>query len=149
MRRAFTIIEVLVSMAIFAMSVIVLAGGYINTLEGYDQAKRIMTSDHDLQFVRSQVMAMTDSSSNLQGSYTSPDGSNVTWQVDEPVPSVVVPDLFAVTYSYTIQPADGQSTTTTDSFWIDRPTWSDPAAQSALRTTSSTSITALAPPPTP
>ena len=146
MRRAFTIIEVLVAMAVFAMAVIVLAGGYINTLESYDMAKRIMTSDHDLQFVRSQVMAMTDSTSNLQGSYTSPDGADVSWNIEQPEPNPIVPDLFTVTYTYTIE-VDGKSTTSSESFMIDRPTWSDPAAQSALRTTSSTSIGALAPPP--
>jgi general secretion pathway protein I len=146
MRRAFTIIEVLISMAIFAMAVTVLAGGYLNVLGGYEQAKQIMTSDHDLQFVRSQVMAMTDSTSNLQGSYVNVDGVNVSWNIEAPVPNVVVPDLFAVTYTCLID--DGtKPVTTTESFWIERPTWSDPDTQSSLRTSSSALIKALPPPP--
>jgi len=148
MRRAFTIIEVLIAMAIFAMSVVVLAGGYLNVLGGYEQANRIMTSDHDLEFVRSQVMAMTDSTSNLQGSYDSVDGVHVTWTVEDPVPNPIVPDLFTVTYTCTIDdPTKTATTTTTDSFWIDRPSWSDPSVQASTRSASATMIGALAPPP--
>jgi general secretion pathway protein I len=127
MRRAFTMIEVLVAMAIFAMATIILAGGYLNTLTAYDRARDVMTSDNDVKFARQSLLTMTNAATIMgtQFQYTTADGGQLTWTADI-TPSEYVADLFTVTFACEINPPNSSqpSRTLSESFQVLRPTWS-------------------------
>jgi general secretion pathway protein I len=59
-RHGFTLLEVLVALAVFATASIVLASAYINILNGYDIAARANETDSDVAFARSIVLNMAD-----------------------------------------------------------------------------------------
>lgn len=130
---AFTLIEVLFALAIFALAAVVLAGGYINVLNGYEVAKRATVNDPDVQFARSQLLAQADVELARQGGdFSTPDGRTVRWKATiEPTESA---DLFLVTFE-----CDIAATTTAKEqkmqqvFRVLRPTWSVAADRSTLR----------------
>jgi len=147
MRRAFTIIEVLVAMAIFAMAVIPLSVGYINVLKAYDKAKAVMQTDPDVSFARAALFTQPDMNQAMQGGqYTTVDGRQLTWTADI-LAANNVPDLFTVTFTCQISPAPNSTqqdpTSVTEVFWLLRPSWSDPTQRSALQTQIQQQITNL------
>jgi len=80
MKRAFTLIEVLVALAIFAMVSIVLGSAYLNVLNSYAAVGRGHEDDQDIAFVRQQLLTQPDFTTAQNGDqYTRVDGSQVTW----------------------------------------------------------------------
>lgn len=135
-RAGFTLLEVIVATAIFAMAAIVLASAYVNILQGYQIAETAMKSDPDVEFARSLVLNQPDSTKLAQGGeFDGADGRHVAWSVDiEPTNEA---DLFNVTFTCEItDPSKQQSQPekTVENFTVLRPTWSlDPAAHDKLR----------------
>jgi general secretion pathway protein I len=146
MRRAFTIIEVLFALAIFAYAAVMLTSGYMNVLNSYDHVKVNLNSPaEDIQFARAQMLNTTSLATAMQGGqYQSVDGGNVTWSADIEPSALQVPDLFDVTASYTVAPATGgDAVTTTESFRVLRPTWSVASDRTTLRQADEQRIKAL------
>ena len=52
---AFTLVEVLVALTIFALSAIILGSSYVNVLNSYAVAKRTAQSSEDVVFARSLI----------------------------------------------------------------------------------------------
>lgn len=129
----FTLLEVLVALAIFALAAVVLAGAYINVLNGYELARRATVSDPEVQFARSQLLAQADVELARQGGeFAAPDGRAVRWTATiEPTESA---DLFLVTFE-----CDIAATTTVKEqkvqqvFRVLRPTWSVATDRATLR----------------
>jgi general secretion pathway protein I len=146
MRRAFTIIEVLFALAIFAYAAVMLTSGYMNVLNSYDHVKANLTSpEQDIQFARAQMLNTTSIATAMAGGqYQTVDGGNVTWSADIEPSVILVPDLFDVTASYTVAPATGgDAVTTTESFRVLRPTWSVASDRTSLRQADQQRIQAL------
>ncbi len=146
MRRAFTIIEVLIALAIFAYAAVMLTSGYMNVLNSYDHVRANLTSPaQDIQFARFQMLNTTSLAAAMQGGqYQTLDGGNVTWTAEVAPSTLPVPDLFDVTASYTVAPATGaDAVTTTESFRVLRPTWSVAADRKTLRDADTQRIKAL------
>ena len=146
MRRAFTVIEVIVAMAIFAMAVIPLATGYMNVIMAYDHAKQALQSDHDVQYARAALFAQADPTQAMQGGqFATLDGRQLTWTAE--IATTEVADLFTVTFTCQITPpatATQQDTTTvSEVFRLLRPSWSDPAQRTDLQNALRQKITAL------
>lgn len=137
MKRArqsgFTMLEVLVALGIFALAAVVLAGAYINVLNGYEVAKRATVSDPDVQFARSQLLEQADVELARQGGeFAAPDGRAVRWTATiDPTESA---DLFLVTFECDIAAnATVKEQKVKQVFRVLRPTWSVATDRATLR----------------
>jgi len=132
-RSAFTLIEVLIALAIFATCAVVLGGAYINVLNGYEVARRATVTDPEAEFARAALLAQPDVDLAQQGAeFDSAAGRHVKWSaVIEPT---TVADLFTVTFDCeTSGPGLPQSQHTKQVFRVLRPTWSQATDRATLR----------------
>ncbi|MEO6874272.1 MAG: prepilin-type N-terminal cleavage/methylation domain-containing protein [Opitutaceae bacterium] len=133
MRRAFTLLEVLVALAIFAMAAVVLAAAYLNVLNAYETVSRGNQSDEDVRFARSLLLAEPDHDKAEQGAdFTTTTGRLVKWHAT--IETTTMADLFTVTFVCELGDVAGTgSQTVTETFSLLRPTWSDPTVNSKLQ----------------
>jgi len=130
--RGFTLVEVLVSLVIFALTAVVLGSAYLNVLNGYEIARRANASDEDVFFARSQLLSQADLQAAQNGAEFDDGARHVKWTAEIEPGSTT--DLFSVTFTCTVAEASGgASRTAVESFMLLRPTWSDPATRSTLR----------------
>jgi general secretion pathway protein I len=129
----FTLVEVLVSIAIFALAAVILGSAYINVLSGYQRMRSSTQDETDLAFVRALVLAEPKLEViEKGGDVRRPDSTTVHWQAEvEPTNRA---DLFQVVIECQM-PGIGtkQGRTMRDTFLVLRPTWSDPAEREKLR----------------
>src|SRR5690606_5348292 len=59
-QRGFTLIEVIVALAVFALGATVLAAAYVNVLNAIDSVKSDQALEQEIVLVRSQVLQETD-----------------------------------------------------------------------------------------
>jgi general secretion pathway protein I len=132
LRRGFTLAEVLVALAIFALTAVVLGGAYLNVLNSYEAARRANLSDEDLYFARSQLLAQPNLQSAEGGAEYDDGDRHVKWSAD--IEPEATTDLFTVTFTCAITgPSAAGPRNVVETFTLLRPTWSDPAARSTLR----------------
>jgi general secretion pathway protein I len=132
-KGAFTLIEVLVSLGIFALAAIVLGTAYVNILTNY-QAMRAWTVDkEELAFARATLLAEPDREKAEQGGEAALlAGGNIRWTaaIDETTRA----DLFRVTLDLEITPPPPAGPRREKQvFLLLRPTWSDPARREKLQ----------------
>ena len=131
--RAFTLIEVLVSLAIFALAAVVLAAAYLNVIGGYQSVARRQHGDEEWKLVRSVVLTESDRKKVEDGGRLQlADSSYVHWTAK--IEGTAVADLFAVTIR-----SEPEITTAKDGLKREqkllllRPRWSEPAEHDRLR----------------
>lgn len=131
-RLAFTLMEILVALAIFALGAIVLGAAYVNVLNGYAIVARANQSNEDLAFARAQLLAEPDRKLVEEGGdFESTGGRRVKWSAT--IASTTINDLFTVTFVCEVSdPANSDPETITQTFTLLRPTWSEPAERSQL-----------------
>jgi general secretion pathway protein I len=131
-RVAFTLLEVLVALAIFALAAVVLGATYVNALNAYEAATRRNEYDGDLRFVRATLLTEPDRDKVEEGGDVDLGGNKrARWQADVAATNTV--DLFSVTWTCEItDPARREPYRVTQTFLLLRPTWSDPVERSAL-----------------
>jgi general secretion pathway protein I len=131
--RAFTLIEVLVSLAIFALAAVVLGAAYINVLNGYDAVSHRQEHEQDLRLVRTQLLAEPDRREvEKGGTFPLPDNRRAEWSAV--VTETAVADLFRVSFRCQIdEPGRTRPWVREEKFVLLRPTWSDPADREKLR----------------
>ena len=129
---AFTLLEVLVALAIFAMAAVVLGATYVNALNAYEAAGRHNEYDTDLRFVRAALLTEPDRDKAEEGGDLDLGGNKrAHWQADIAPTDTV--DLFSVTWTCEIvDPARPQPHRSTQTFLLLRPTWSDPVERTKL-----------------
>lgn len=130
---AFTLLEVLLALMLFALSAVVLGAAYLNVLNGYQLVRKDQAVEEDLRFVRSIVLQEPDLEELERGGDTrSLYLGQVHWRaVVEPTP---VPDLFYVRVEIGYEGADGTPPRDeVEELILLRPDWSDPAERSELR----------------
>jgi len=132
-RAAFTLIEVLVALAIFALAAVVLGAAYVNVLTSYDAVSRRSEHEQELRLVRAVVLAEPDRTVVEQGGpFPLPDGRTAQWTAT--VEEAAVADLFRVKFRCEIaEPGRTEPWVREEEFSLLRPTWSDPAARDRLR----------------
>ncbi|HUG10671.1 MAG TPA: type II secretion system protein, partial [Opitutaceae bacterium] len=93
--RAFTLIEVLLAVALFAIAVVVLAGAYVNVIEGVESVRSDRAFEQELRWIREKVLLETDLEKVEEGDEVpTPDFGNARWEaVVEPTG---VADLFLI-----------------------------------------------------
>jgi general secretion pathway protein I len=129
----FTLIEVLVSVAIFALAAVVLGTAYVNVLGGYQRMRSNSQDGTDVAFVRALVLAEPKLEViEKGGEVRRADNTTVQWKAEvEPTNRA---DLFRVQLECEIPGAGNKRNyTIRDSFLVLRPTWSDPAEREKLR----------------
>jgi general secretion pathway protein I len=132
--RAFTLIEVLVALMIFAMSSLVLATAYLNVLNAYQSAERANQRIEELSFARAQLLAEPDRTKAETGAeFDSLENRHVKWTAT--IVSAGLPDLFTVTFVCEISDPSitGDNPKITQTFTVLRPTWSDPVENGQLK----------------
>ncbi len=143
MRRGFTIIEVLIALAIFAGAAVMLSATYLNVMNGYALLEHEGDYQNEIKFARATLLTEPDLETVEKGGEF--DGANdrhVSWKATvEPTQTA---DLFAVTFECEINAADmKQPLRTTDTFRLLRPTWSKAEDRDKLRSTARTRILEL------
>lgn len=132
-RRAFTIVESMVALAIVAMAAIVLGAAYLNVLLGYEHAERASLVDADVRFAREILFRMPELEDVEDGDdFETEDGRRVYWRaIVEPTS---VPDLFDVEFEVEIDDSrTGQNEVVVERFRMLRPTWSEADESDLLR----------------
>ncbi|MEO6244500.1 MAG: prepilin-type N-terminal cleavage/methylation domain-containing protein [Opitutaceae bacterium] len=128
-RSAFTLIEVLVALSIFALAVVVLGSSYLNVLTSYEVLSRGMQINEDIAFARQQVLRESDRKKLEQGGeFDTAGGRRARWSVE--INSTLIPDVFTVAFTCELSdPARPEADKTTQTFTLLRPTWSIDAAE--------------------
>ncbi len=132
-RSAFTLLEVLVALAIFAMGAIVLGSAYVNVLASYAVINRTTNHDDDIYFARTALAREADLQRAEEGDeFESHDGRRVRWSAE--IEPTNVADLFTVHFTCELQDTgEQQPRVVTQTFRLLRPTWSDPGERELLR----------------
>ena len=128
----FTLMEVLVALAIFAFSAIVLASAYVNVLTSYAIASRSRAADEDASFACSLLLAEPDIDKARDGDqFESTSGRHVTWTAT--IDPTAIADLFTVVFTCEVaDPTQGEPRKIIQTFTLLRPTWSDPLERAKL-----------------
>ena len=131
-RSGFTLLEVLAALLIFSLTAVVLGGAYLNVLNSYEVAQRSNATEGAVYFARSQLLSQADLALAQAGAEFDDGDSHVKWSAEaEPANTT---DLFTVTFTCVVSdPSARQPRTVVETFMLLRPTWSDPAARSELR----------------
>jgi general secretion pathway protein I len=127
--RAFTLVEVLVALVIFAMAAVVLGSSYVNVLTSYEVVARGTRTNADLGFAREQVLREPDRKKLEQGGeFETLGGGRAKWSVE--ITSTNVPEVFNVAFTYEAASATGtDAVKQTQQFTVLRPTWVDDVAE--------------------
>ena len=128
----FSLIEVVVALALFAMAAVVLNSSFINALLARERGLSNDRLNADIQAVRLQLLL----ESNLEdaedgGRYETLNSGTANWEASVEPTNLI--DLFHVQLQIEFSdPQDDQATTHTESLYLLRPTWSESDERSEL-----------------
>lgn len=129
----FTILEVLIALAIFALAAVVLGSSYLNVLGSYEVANRVLQRNDDIRFARDTMLAQADPEIVAKGGDF--DGGNnrrVQWRAKLELTETT--DVFLVTFDCEITaPELRQPERTHETFRVLRPTWSKADERSKIQ----------------
>ncbi len=128
-KRAFTLVEVLAALAVFAFCAVVLASAYLNILNSYDIVERHAVTGEDVAFARQLVLTEPDREKLEEGGeFESSNGRRVHWNVQ--IEPTTMPDLYTVTFRCEVNdPQKTQPDKTEQTFTLLRPTWATEVAE--------------------
>ena len=131
-KSSFTLLEVLVSLAIFALAAVVLGATYVNALNAYGTAARHDEYAEDLRFVRAALLTEPDrDKAAAGGDLDLGDNKRAHWTAD--ITPTGTADLFTVVWHCEINdPARREPYRAAQTLLLLRPTWSDPVERSKL-----------------
>jgi len=132
-KAGFTILEVILALALFAVSVAAFAGAYVNILNAFESVKLDQSFEQDMSLVRRQVLAISDVNELEDGGEVVTGMHGIAnWTVEyEPTE---VADLFEVTLSVELYPPNSEEERLVEQkLFLMRPTWSDPLERETLR----------------
>jgi general secretion pathway protein I len=152
---AFTLLEVLISLAIFALAAVVLGAAYINVLHNYATVSHGTGQDQDVAFARQELMTQPDlqtaengdefdtADPTIQNGYQSTAVvRHIKWTAE--IDPTNTTDLFTVIFTCQVSTASQPiPATTVQTFMLLRPTWSDPTDRSNLRQAAASRIAQL------
>jgi general secretion pathway protein I len=140
----FSLLEVLIALALFAMVAVVLGASYLNVLNSYETVSRAMQVNEDFAYARQLVMTEPDRTKlENGGDFDATGGRRAHWEVT--VESTNLADVFKVTLICELaDPNRPQPDKLEQVFTLLRPTWSiDAAERSKLKEETKTKILQL------
>jgi general secretion pathway protein I len=140
-QHGFTLMEVLVSLSIFAFAAVVLGAAYLNILNSYEAVSRGVKTGEDFAFARQLVMREPDRKKLEQGGdFETASGRRARWSVE--IASTNLADLFDLAFTCEIEAsAGGDAERVVQRFRVLRPTWViDPAERGKLKEDAKTRI---------
>ena len=131
--HGFTLIEVLISLAIFALAAVVLSMAYLNIIGSYSAMGGRQQAEEDWKWLRLTVLFEPDRKKVEDGGRLAlPDGQQLVWTAK--IEPTDVADLFRVSLkAETAQTTGPEAWQRSQSLQLLRPTWSDPADRDKLR----------------
>lgn len=142
--RGFSLLEVLVALAVFALTAIVLGSAYLNILNSYEVVARNSVVGEDIAFARQLVLTEPDRLKlEKGGEFETAAGRRAQWRVE--ITSTMMADLFTVIFTCEVSdPNRPEPDRITQTFTLLRPTWSvDVAERDKLRQDTRTRILEL------
>jgi len=132
-QHGFTLIEVLISLAIFALAAVVLSMAYLNIIGSYSEMGGRQQAEEDWKWLRLTVLFEPDRKKVEDGGRLAlPDGQQLVWTAK--IEPTDVADLFRVNLrAETAQTTGPEAWQRSQSLQLLRPTWSDPADRDKLR----------------
>lgn len=134
-RRAFTLIEVLLALALFSIAGLVLAASYVTVLNNLEKVKIDQALEDELALVRTQVLLQPELEEvEKGGDLPTVNYGPARWRATV-LPSERIADLFRVDLEIELQ-GDGErvpARTFTQTLWLLRPDWSEPTDRDNLR----------------
>jgi|TARA_B110000495_G_scaffold200482_1_gene215829 prepilin-type N-terminal cleavage/methylation domain-containing protein len=129
----FTLVEVMMAMALFGIAVVAFSGAYINVINAFAAIQVDQAFEQDLTLVRQQVLILQDVEDLEEGGevFTGSHGK-ATWRVEyEPT---LVADLFKLTlFMEILDPEKDMMREVVETHYLTRPTWSDPVERATLQ----------------
>jgi general secretion pathway protein I len=129
-RAAFTLVEVLVSLALFALAAVALSAAYLNVISAYREKSAAQDRQTAVELVRIAVLTEADQAAvENGGTIELPDRQTVAWSARiEPTNNA---DLFAVELRWhAVGRRDDEQSLR---LMLHRPAWSDPGERDRLR----------------
>ncbi|MDQ8187345.1 prepilin-type N-terminal cleavage/methylation domain-containing protein [Pelagicoccus sp. SDUM812002] len=130
----FTLLEVLVSLALFFMAVTFFSMTYLNTLMAIEGTRLNQGLEQDMAAIRRQALMIADIEELEEGGdVVTGEHGLARWSLEyEPT---AVADLFLVTLSVELDPDDAENGAreATERFYLTRPSWSEPTERDELR----------------
>lgn len=142
----FTLLEVLVSLAIFALAAVMLSAAYLNVLNAYAAAERGTVRDENVQFARSLLLVEPDRKKAEEGdSFEGGGGVRVVWRAT--IEPTTTADLFQVEFICEVSDPSAREPhkPITERFMLLRPTWSEGVDTAKLRAEARERIVELRP----
>lgn len=142
-RRGFTVIEVMIAMAIFFGAVVVLSSAYLDILNGYAKIENDGDYKNDVKFARAALMTEPDLDTVEKGAdFEAVGGHRVSWKAT--IEGTNVADLFNVTFECEVNAAElKEPMRIKEQFRLLRPTWSKAEDRDKLRADARTRIQQL------
>lgn len=142
-RSGFSLLEVLIALAIFALSAVILGGAYLNVLTGYEVAGRAIARNDDVRFAREALLAEPDLEVVLKGGdFDAGNNRRAQWKATiEPTETT---DVFKVNFECVVNgPELKKPERIRESFRLLRPTWSKAADREKIRAKNRDRITKI------
>ena len=129
---AFTLIEVVIAVALFAMAAVILTSTFVNALQARDRVTSNDERDTDIRSVRLQLLLEPNLDNAEEGDRIETlSNGEATWRAQIEPTEVI--DLFAVRFEIEFQdPQEGQIATYSEILYLLRPTWSKSDERSDL-----------------
>ena len=129
----FTLLEVLVGIAILAMAAVVLGAAYANTLGAHAAVAQRASQGNGMDYLREVIFNESERSKVEEGGQLAlPDGRQLSWEAQ--IEEAAVPDLFKVVIRGRIS---GSAAKDAEEFeqtsMLLRPSWSDSGKREQLR----------------
>ncbi|MGK0309931.1 MAG: general secretion pathway protein I [Lentimonas sp.] len=131
-RSGFSLIEVVVALALFAMAAVVLSETFVNVLLARERGTNNDARNRDIQAVRMQLLLEPNREEAEEGdTYETLSNGSANWEATIEPTNVI--DLFQVQLQIEFQaPQDDQETSYQETLYLLRPTWSESDERSDL-----------------